>query len=138
MKITEKQHNTYFFFLLIGCIVLTLTLKPPARNYIPVVWGILGYGLHAILLWQTWMALSRVLIDEHKAELKALKVTYYEYRFSKAVEPFSLMKVRHELESIAPDIGPRISYARTYFRLTLIAFPTFALLSLLTVVMTWK
>lgn len=135
---TEKQHNIFFLTLLVVCVLLTLTLNPPTRNYIPVVWGLLGFGLHGFWFWNTWMNLSKKLITEHKSELRDLKVSFHDNQFKQTVDMFALFQDRKKIENISDDIKTRLSYYRTYFRLTLIAFPMFAVLGILTVVMTWK
>ena len=135
---TEKQHKILFLTLLGICVILTLTLSPPTRNYIPVVWGLLGFGLHCFWFWVTWMDLSKKLIVEHKAELKDLKINFYDNQFKQTVDMFALFQDRERIENISEDIKTRLSFYRTYFRLTLIAFPMFAVLGILTVMMTWK
>jgi|GEM_PF-2155954 len=135
---TEKQHNIFFLTLLVVCVLLTLTLNPPTRNYIPVVWGLLGFGLHGFWFWNTWINLSKKLITEHKSELRDLKVSFNDNQFKQTVDMFALFQDRKKIENISDDIKTRLSYYRTYFRLTLIAFPMFAVLGILTVVMTWK
>jgi hypothetical protein len=135
---TEKQHNIFFLTLLVVCVLLTLTLNPPTRNYIPVVWGLLGFGLHGFWFWNTWMNLSKKLITEHRSELRDLKVSFNDNQFKQTVDMFALFQDRKRIENISDDIKTRLSYYQTYFRLTLIAFPMFAVLGILTVVMTWK
>ena len=135
---TEKQHNIFFLTLLVVCVLLTLTLSPPTRNYIPVVWGLLGFGLHGFWFLTTWMNLSRKLIVEYKAELKDLKISFHDNQFKQTVDMFALFQDREKIENLSEDIKTKLSFYRTYFRLTLIAFPMFAVLGILTVVMTWK
>jgi hypothetical protein len=134
---TEKQHNIFFLTLLVVCVLLTLTLNPPTRNYIPVVWGLLGFGLHGFWFWNTWMKLSKKLISEHKSELRDIKVSFSVNQFKQTVDMFALFQDRKKIENISDDIKIKLSYYRTYFRLTLIAFLMFAVLGILTVVMTW-
>lgn len=135
---TEKQHNIFFLTLLVVCVLLTLTLSPPTRNYIPVIWGLLGFGLHSFWFWTTWMNLSKKLIVEHKSDLKKLKISFYDNQFKQTVDMFALFQDRKNIENISDDIKTRLSFYRTYFRLTLIAFPMFSVLGILTVVMIWK
>jgi len=117
---------------------MIFTLSPPTRNYIPIVWGLLGFGLHGFWFWNTWVNLSKKLIVEHKAELKDLKINFYDNQFKQTVDMFALFQDRERIENISEDIKTRLSFYRTYFRLTLIAFLMFAVLGILTVMMTWK
>ena len=133
---TEKQHNLFFLTLLVGCVLLTLTLNPPIRNYTPVVWGLLGFGLHGFWLLNTYMKLSEKLINEHKSTLNELQIGFHDNKFKKTVDMFALFYDSQRIEVLTDDIKTRLSYYRTYFRLTLIAFPTFAILGVLTVMMT--
>ena len=135
---TEKQHNIFFLTLLVVCVLLTLTLSPPIRNYIPVVWGLLGFGLHGFWFWNTWMNLSKKLINEHKSDLKELKISFHDNQFKQTVDMFALFQDRKKIENLSDDLKTRLSFYRTYFRLTLIAFPMFVALGILTVIMTWK
>ena len=133
---TEKQHNLFFLTLLVGCVLLTLTLNPPIRNYTPVVWGLLGFGLHGFWLLNTYIKLSEKLINEHKSDLNELKIGFHDNQFKKTVDMLALFHDRQKIETLSDDIKTRLSYCRTYFRLTLIAFPMFAVLGVLTVMMT--
>lgn len=135
---TEKQHNLFFLILLVGCVLLTLTLSSPTRNYIPVVWGLLGFGLHGFWFWSTWKDLSKKLINEHSSDLKELKISYHDNQFKKTVDMFALFHDRQKIESLSDDLKARLSFYRTYFRLTVIAFPMLAVLGILTVMMTWN
>jgi hypothetical protein len=134
---TERQHNISFIIFLIGCIGLILTLDAPTRNYIPVVWGILGFGLHGFWTWKTWIDLSKLLIVEHQDKLDELNISFIDNRFKTTVDIFALLKDLKKIEKISADIKTRLSFFRTYIRLTAIAFPMFAILGLMTVIMTW-
>lgn len=135
---TEKQHKTYFLIFLISCALLILILDAPIRNYIPIIWGILGFGLYGYLFWKTWLDLSRKLITENKSELKEMKISFYDNQYKKAVDMFALFQEKQKIESISEDIKTRLSYYITFFRLTLIAFLMFVSLGILTIVMTWN
>ena len=138
LEMTTKLHNIFFTVLLLGCIVLTLRLDPPIRNYIPIVWGLMGFGLHWVLFIKTWLGLSRILIDENKTELAGLNIGYHDNGFKKTVDIVALLQDRKKIEAISTDIKIRLSYYRTFFRLAIIAFPMFAVLAIITVVMTWN
>ena len=84
------------------------------------------------------MDLSRKLIDEHKTDLNELKISYHDNKFKKTVDMFALFQDKKKIESISTDIKSRLSFYRTFFRLTAIAFPMFVILGILTVTMTWN
>lgn len=84
------------------------------------------------------MNLSKKLIVEHKSDLKELKISFHDNQFKQTVDMFALFQDWKEIEKISDDVKVRLSFYRTYFRLTLIAFPMFAVLGILKVMMTWK
>ena len=135
---TVRQHKIFFSTLLITCTILTLTLDAPTRNYVPVIWGILGFGLHGFWTWSSWINLSKQLIVQHHDKLDELRISYIDNRFKTTVDMFALFQERKKIEDISTDIKLRLSFFRTYFRLTAIAFPMVALLGLTTVIMTWE
>jgi len=135
---TEIQHKIFFLTLLLGCSVLTLTLDAPTRNYVPVIWAVLGFGLHGYWTWSSWINLSKQLIVNHRDKLDELRISYIDNRFKTTVDMFALLQERKKIETISSDIQTRLSFFRTYFRLTLIAFPMVAILGVTTVVMTWN
>jgi hypothetical protein len=135
---TLKQHKIAFFTFLALCFALELILKPPVRNYIPVVWAVLGFMFHGILYVVTWQQLSALLIDEHESELKRLHMSYITTRKRKIVLITSLLWKRKEIEAISPEIKSLLSRCRVYFILTIIAFIAFPLLGIVMVVMTWR
>tara|TARA_R110002050_G_scaffold45957_3_gene108368 strand:+ start:4111 stop:4521 length:411 start_codon:yes stop_codon:yes gene_type:complete len=135
---TEGQHKIFFSTLLIACTILTLTLDAPTRNYVPVIWAILGFGLHGYWTWSTWINLSKQLIVNHQDKLDELKISYIDNRFKTTVDMFALFQERKKIETVSNDIKTRLSYFRTYFWLTLIAFPMVAILGVTTVIMTWN
>lgn len=132
---TEKQHNIFFLTVLFSCVLLIVVLSPPTRNYIPIIWALLGFGLHLFWFSNTWRKLSRKLIDEHKTDLESLKISFHDKPYRKAVDIFTLFRERKKIESLSDDIKTRLSYFRTYFRLMLIAFLMFGVLGALTVLM---
>ena len=135
---TERQHKIFFLTLLLGCLVLTLTLDAPTRNYVPVIWTVLGFGLHGFWTWSTWIELSKRLIIQHQNKLDELRISYIDNRFKTTVNMFSLLQKRKRIENISSDIKMRLSFFRTYLRLTIIAFLVTAILGLTTVMMTWN
>jgi len=134
---TENQHKTYFLILFIGCIISILIFEPPMRNYVPVVWGLIGFGLHGFLFWKTWIDLSSLLIDQYQDRLDQNSVSYQVTQFKKTVNMMDLFFKRKALDSISADIKNRLSYYRTYFQLTLLAFLMFPVMGILMVVLTW-
>lgn len=96
--------------LLVGCVFLTFTLSPPTRNYIPIVWGLLGFGLHGFWFWATWMNLSKKLIVEHKPDLKELKISFHDNQFKQTVDMFALFQDWKEIEKISDDVKVRLSF----------------------------
>lgn len=135
---TETQHNIFFAALLVACVILILTLNPAARNYIPVVWGLLGFGLYGFLYWNSWMRLSKLLLNQHKSELQALKISYHDNQFKQTVDMMALLQDRKKIETISDELKTKLSFCRTYFKLTLIAFLMVIVLGILTVTMTWQ
>ena len=135
---TQRQHKVFFSAVLIICTILILTLDAPTRNYVPVIWALLGFGLHGYWTWSTWINLSNQLIVYHQDKLDELRISYIDNRFKTTVDVFALLQEREKIENISTDIKWRLSFFITYFRLTAIAFPMVALLGLTTVIMTWK
>ncbi len=135
---TEKQHNIFFTTILIVCVFLIFVLEPPYRNFIPIVWGIIGFVLYSILLLMTWISLSKTLINGHKDDLLKLKIRFYDSRLNTSVDMVSLLKNRSKIVEISKVIKAKLSSFQTYLRLSMIAFIMFAVLGILTVVMTWN
>lgn len=113
-------------------------MNSTVRNYIPLVWGELGFGLYGFMFWKTWINISRKLINEYKTDLNELKINYHDNQFKKTVDMFALFQERKKVELISSDLKLELSFFRKYFWLTLIAFLMFAVLGILTIVMTWK
>ena len=134
---TKTKHNLFFAIFLFTCFVLIFSLEAPTRNYIPVIWGTLGFGLYGFLLFRTWMSLNKKLINEHKADLIRLNIKVYDNQFSKTIDGFAFLRNRKQIAEISGDIKLMLSYYWTFFRLTMLAFIMFAILGILTVVMTW-
>ncbi|MEM6265335.1 MAG: hypothetical protein AAGI38_22730 [Bacteroidota bacterium] len=132
----EEQHTILFWILAIGCLLLILLLNVPLRNYVPVIWGLLGVGFHSLLFMKTWMGLSRQLIEGYKGNLKELNIRYQDDQFRKTVDMFALFQEKQTLEKLSRDIGVQLSFFRTYFQLTLIAFSINIVLGILTVLLT--
>ncbi|KAB1065990.1 hypothetical protein [Salibacter halophilus] len=125
---TTNQHNILFLLLFFGCIYLILTLNPPSRNFIPIIWGFLGFVLYWFLFFNTWLGLSRKLIDEHRSELKDLNISYHDNSFKKTVDMFALFQKRKKIEDLSADLKISFSYYQTYFRLAIIGFIVTAIL----------
>ena len=134
---SEKQHVTCFLILLIGCVISMVIFEPPTRSYVPFVWGLIGFGLHGFLFWKTWIDLSSLLILKYQDRLDQDSVSYQVTQFKKTVNMFDLFLKRKALEPISADIKNRLSYYRTFFRLTLVAFLMFPVMGVLMVVLTW-
>lgn len=135
---TERQHTTLFVISLTGCLVMTLTFEMPIRNYVPVVWAIFGFGLHGFWAFKAWVNLSKQLVFQHQDQLDQMKIRYISSQFKTTVDMFALLKQRKKIENISTDIKIRLSFFRTFFRLTVIAFLMFGILGLITVILTWK
>lgn len=115
---------------------MTFTIEPPTQNYIPVVWGLIGFGLYGFLFWKTWIELSRILINQHKDKLIEMRIAYHDNRFKKTVDMYDLLHDRNNIGQISSDVKSRLSYYTTFFRLTAIAFPVFVVLGILTAILT--
>jgi len=135
---TEKQHNILFTTILMVCVVLIFVLKAPYRNFIPIVWGGIGFALYSILMLMTWINLSKILINEHKDELLKMRIRFYDSRLNMSVDMVSLFKNKRKIIGISDEIKIKLSYFQTFLRLSIIAFIMFAVLGVLTVVITWK
>lgn len=82
--------------------------------------------------------MSKKLIVDHKTYLDKMKINYHDSKFKTTVDMFALFKNQQKIEELSDNIKSQLSFYQTYFRLTLIAFLMFAVLGILTVIMTWN
>ncbi len=129
----KKRQDVLFLALLGICVLLIFIVAAPARNYIPIIWGFLGFGVHSVLFIKTSWDLSAFLIDDHSRELERLKISYHKSRFKKEVNLFDLFQEREKIELISPQVKSQLSLFRHRFKLAAISFPMIIALALLTI-----
>jgi hypothetical protein len=89
-------------------------------------------------MWTTWIKLSKRLIIEHQEELDELKISYIDNRFKTTVDMIALLQQREKIECISTHIKTILSFFRTYFLLTIIAFLMVVVLGFISVMMSWN
>ena len=112
----------FYFLVLLSCVVTLAKGDPSLTNYVPVVWGLIGFGLTGLLYNISWLTLSKKLIDDHEGELKEKGICYTNNGFKKTVYMFDILGSKSEIGSISDEIKSRVSNFETYFILMTSAF----------------
>jgi len=120
---TRRQHQILFLILLLVCLIAIFVFPEPIRNFIPVIWGFIGFGFHALLFTLSCLMFNSILFDKHMDFIHEKKIDYYEHPFiGKSIHIIDIFFRRKELESISKEIKVKLSHCLTLLRLTLIAF----------------
>ena len=120
---TRRQHQILFLILLLVCLIAIFVFPEPIRNFIPVIWGFIGFGFHALLFTLSCLMFNSILFDKHIDFIQEKKIDYYKHPFiGKSIHIIDIFFRRKELESISEEIKVKLLHCLTLFRLTLIAF----------------
>ena len=132
----SKKYKTELFTIAIVCAALIFILEKPARDYIPVIFSLLGFGRSAFLTWKKHYKLSRKLITYHKSLLTEKGIEFREGLGAKRVDFFSLITKRKKLSLSNKSIGNELEELNSLKNMTLISFLVFGILGIISVALT--
>jgi hypothetical protein len=135
-----KKNILVFIYLIIAllCAILIPVTNPPLRNYIPIIWGIYGFGFHAVLFNVITIQLDRKLRRDYKNVLDDLKIKTENAFGIPRINVFVMLYNKSLKESVDGKTRAQLKFLKLNFILVSIAFVLFAVFGILTVVMTWK
>ncbi len=118
----SKTYWTQLWIILTASLILIVLLEKPIRDYIPVFFGIFGFGRFGFLTWKKHYNLSFTLITKHKNLLTERGIEFGERAGFKRVDFFNLMSERKKLSLSDKEIGNELTELNSLKNITMISF----------------
>ncbi|MCP4054684.1 MAG: hypothetical protein GY739_16860 [Mesoflavibacter sp.] len=131
-----KKYRTELLTLIVASLTLIFLLEKPIRDYIPIIFAIIGFGRFAILTWKKYYELSDNLIVNHKKLLTENGIDFGQRAGINRVNFFDLISERKKLSISEKEIENDLTELNCLKNMTLISFFGFGILGIISVVLT--
>lgn len=131
-----KKYRTELLTLIVASLTLILLLEKPIRDYIPIIFAIIGFGRFAILTWKKYYGLSDNLIVNHKNLLTENGIDFGQRAGINRVNFFDLISERKKLSVSDKEIENDLTELNYLKNMTLISFLGFGILGVISVILT--
>jgi len=131
----SKKYKTELAYSFISSLVLILLLGKSIRNYIPIIFGAVGFVRFAMLSWNKYYFLSERLVEKFKPLLIQYGIHYRQRGKMYSVNIFDLIGERKKMISSEKSLKNDLNEFNILINLTLISFFGIILLGILTVIL---
>jgi len=132
----SRKYRTELLVILLTSLILILILDKPMRDYIPVIFAIIGFGRFAYLTWKKYHELSDNLILNYKKLLTENGIDFGSNAGINRVNFFDLISERKKLSQSEKKIENKLTELNSLKNLTLISFFGFGFLGVISVILT--
>src|SRR5690606_12117496 len=132
----SRKYRTELLVILLTSLILILILNKPMRDYIPVIFAIIGFGRFAYLTWKKYHELSDNLILNYKKLLTENGIDFGSNAGINRVNFFDLISERKKLSQSEKKIENKLTELNSLKNLTLISFFGFGFLGVISVILT--
>ena len=131
-----RKYRTELLTLTFASLTLIFLLEKPIRDYIPVIFAIIGFGRFAILTWKKYYELSDNLIVNHKKLLTENGIDFGQRAGINRVNFFDLISERKKLSVSEKKIENDLIELNYLKNMALISFLGFGILGIISVILT--
>ena len=132
------KHWKEFLILFTCSIILMFILGKPARDYIPIIFGLTGFARFMTLAWCKFYELSEHLVSDQKDLLIKNGIDFKNFKSHSTVDFFTLLTQRKKLINEEPSLKSDLNQLYNLIILTIISFLGFAIIGTLSVLLTWQ